>query len=446
MKEYVSYPDFLRFIDPSSLYLSQEGMKLPVCQSTGINLYLANDSQIMDFTTGMRGINIGHNHPKVLSAVAKQMEEYARSAGFFNSHKPIYQLWGSFLSFIDPRQGAVYLTNTEEKALRYAISLANLITKQSAVLRIKFFKGKQHKKPGIEILIGDENNDPNSNLDPLTHYMSCYIFLNNISDLTIESAISDLLSYLRDFNYSSTELTNISAIIIDLVNKDNGFYFPPAILLSAIRYICDRNGILYIFDERETAFGRTGRMLASLDLDVYSDLTIVGKGIANGYSLGCVLIRQEIVQGLLEDVWNDVEVDPISCAAALATIEVIHTENLLENCREMGKRLLNSLQVLQKRYSFIEDVRGIGLNYSLEFIRTENNSFTNLSKAWDLACFSLQHGLLTYCANPQSHSILLMPPINVTENQIDSALAILEQGIIKIKNTDCFTKTLSSRI
>ena len=407
-------------------------MKLKICQATGVNLYFANNARIMDFTAGMRGINLGHNHPKVLSSVAKQMEEYARSAGFFNSHKLINQLWESFLSFIDPRQGAMYLTNTEGEALRYAILLANSITKRSAVLRIKFCIGKERKKPGIEFLREDENNDPNGNLDPLTSFITCYISPINISEITIESAISELLSYLRDFNYSSTELTNISAIIIELANKDNGFYFPPPVLLSALRCLCNRYGILFIFDERETAFGRTGRMLASLDLDICSDLTIVGKGIANGTSLGCVLIRQEIVQGLLEDVWNDIEINPISCAAALATIEVIYKENLLENCREMGKRLLDGLQVLKKRYPFIEDVRGVGLNLAIEFMKTKISSSTDFSAAWHLACSSLQHGLLTYCANSQSHSILLMPPINVTENQINSAVDILEQGIIRI--------------
>jgi 4-aminobutyrate aminotransferase-like enzyme len=134
MTEYVSYPDLLRFaVDPSSLYSSQKSMKLKICQTTGVNLYLANNARIMDFTAGMRGINLGHNHPKVLSAVAKQMEEYARSAGFFNSHKLINQLWESFLSFIDPRTGSVYITNTEEEALGYAILLAHSITKRSTV-------------------------------------------------------------------------------------------------------------------------------------------------------------------------------------------------------------------------------------------------------------------------------------------------------------------------
>jgi len=324
--------------------------------------------------------------------------------------------------------------------------LAQSITKRSAVLRINFCKGKQRKKPGIELLSGDENNNPNSNLDPLTSFITCYVPPINTSELTIESVISELLSRLQNLNYLPTDPTKISAIIIDLVEKGNGFYFPPAIFLSALRCLCNRYGILLIFDEKETAFGRTGRMLASQDLDIYSDLTIVGKGIANGYSIGCVLIREEIIQGLLEDVWNDIEVDSISCVAGLTTIDVIYTENLLENCREMSKRLLDGLQVLQKRYPFIDDIRGVGLNLALEFMKTKIRPSADYSAAWGLACSSLQHGLLTYCANPQSHSILLMPPINVTENQIDSALDIIEQEIIKLENMGCYSETFSDRI
>jgi 4-aminobutyrate aminotransferase len=421
-------------------------MKLDLCQTTGLNLDLANNPRIMDFTAGIRGINLGHNHPKVMSAVAKQMEEYARSVGLINGDNPIKQLWESFLGFIDPRTGSAYFTNSEEEALRYAIFLAQSVTKRSAVLRIKFCKGKQREKPGIEFVMLDQNHHPHFNSDQFPYSMSCLIVLNNISELTIESTISEIFTYLRDLICSLTEPAKISAIIIDLVEKDNGFYSPPAVLLSALRCLCNRYEILLIFDERETAFGRTGKMFASLDLDIYSDLTIVGRGIANGYSLGCVLIKHEIVQGFLEGVWNDIEVSPISCSAALATIEVIYTENLLENCREMGKRLLDRLQDFQNTFPFIKDVHGLGLNLALEFMKTEICSSRNFSPAWDLACSSLQHGLFTYCANSLSDSVLLMPPINVTERHIDRALAILEQGIDKINKSDCYSRTLSNRI
>ena len=445
MKEDVSYPELIRFaIDPLAPYVPTEGTKFQVCQAMGINLYTANNLQIMDFTAGMNGINLGHNHPKVLSAVANQMVKYARSAGNFNNSTTIHQLWEYFSSILGSSHGYVYLTNTEEKAVRYAIRLAYSITKRPAVLRIKFCNGKQQKKPKIESLIDDKNNGQDSNLDPSTYYVNCCISPNNISELTIETAISELLSCLRDLICSPTEPAQISAIIVNLVDKDNGFFFPPLVFLSALRCLCDRYGIIFIFDERATAFGRTGKMLASQDLDVYPDLTIVGKGIANGYSLGCVIIRQEIVQGFLEDVWNDVEVDPISCTAALTTLNVIYTEDLLKNCQEMGGRLLDGLQVLQIRYPFIEDIRGMGLNIALEFINMENNSSPPLSAAWDLACFSLQHGLLTYCVNSQSRFVCLMPPINVTKDHIDRAIYILEQGLNRIQNAPCWTKSLSS--
>jgi 4-aminobutyrate aminotransferase-like enzyme len=173
-------------------------------------------------------------------------------------------------------------------------------------------------------------------------------------------------------------------------------------------------------------------MFASQALDVDPDLIIVGKGIANGYSLGCVVINQGQVTGLLEGQWNTIEINPISCAAALATLDIIYEENLLRNCREMGARLLTGLQALQKRFPIIREVRGAGLNFTLEFIQMENNSSPSSSAAWDLVCFSLEHGLLTYCASSWSQIICIIPPLNVTADQVDSALYILGLGLERI--------------
>ena len=104
----------------------------------------------------------------------------------------------------------------------------------------------------------------------------------------------------------------------------------------------------------------------------------------------------------------------------------------LKNCREIGSRLLAGLQILQKRYPIIEDVKGAGLNLTLEFIQMENNSSSNLSAAWDLVCFSLEHGLLTYCAGWRSRTVCMTPPLNVTEDQVDSAVDILGKGLERI--------------
>ncbi|MBU4446910.1 aminotransferase class III-fold pyridoxal phosphate-dependent enzyme [bacterium] len=433
MKESVGYSDLIQFgIDPLAPDSSKEGTKFRIYQASGVYLHTTNNLQIMDFTAGKNGNNLGHNHPKVLSAAVNQMEKYSRSAGNFDNSKTIYQLRKSLSGLLPLGLDSFFFTNTEEEAVRYAVWLAQTITKRSAVIRIKYCQRRQQMNTNNPSLIKAEYKVQDYNSDPSTYYVECCISPKNISEITIEIIISELLSCIRDLICPPTTPAKISAIIVELGEEDNGFLLPPAFFFSALRYLCDRYRVLFILDERATAIGRTGRMLASQALDVKPDLTIVGKGIANGYSLGCVVIKHGIVPGLLEGGWNEIEVDPISCAAALATLDVIYTENLLKNCREMGDRLLAGLHVLQKRFPIIEDVRGAGLNLTLEFIQMENNSSSKSSAAWDLVCFSLEQGLLTYCAGSRSRAVCMIPPLNVTEDQVDSALRILGQGLERI--------------
>ncbi len=433
MKESVSYSDLIQFgVDPLAPDNLKEGTKFLIYQASGIYLHTTSNLQIMDFSAGINGINLGHNHPKVLSAAVNQMEKYSRSAGYFDNSKTIYQLRKSLSGLLPLGLDSFFFTNTEEEAVRYAVWLAKSITKRSAVIRFKYCQCRQKMNTNIKSLIKAEYKVQDNNSDPSTYYVECYISPKNSSEITIETAISELLSCIRDLICPPTTPAKISAIIVELGEKDNGFFLPSAVFFSALRCLCDRYGVLLILDERATAIGRTGMMLASQALEVCPDLTIVGEGIANGYSLGCVVIKESIVPGLLDSGWNEIEVDPISCAAALATLDVIYSENLLKNCREMGDRFLAGLHILQKRYPIIEDVRGAGLNLTLEFIPMENNSSPNSSAAWDLVCFSLEHGLLTYCAGSRSQAVCMMPPLNVTENQVDSALCILGQGLERI--------------
>jgi 4-aminobutyrate aminotransferase len=386
----------------------------------------------MDFTAGINGNNLGHNHPRVISAAKNQMENYARSAGYFDNSKTLYHLRKSLSEFLPPLLNSFFFSNTEEQAVEYAVWLAHSITKRPAVLRIKYCHSWQQMKTDNTPLIKVEYYHQIYESESSTYYIECCISPKNISEITKEIIISELLACIRDLICPPTKPAKLAAIIVEVGEKDKGFLLPPAVFFSAISHLCDLYGVLLILDERTTAIGRTGTMLASQALDVDPDLTIIGKAIANGFSLGCVAIRQGIVPGLLEGGWNEIEVDPISCAAALATIDVLYTENLLKNCREMGDRFLAGLHVLQKRFPIIEDVRGAGLNLSLEFIQRRNNSSPNSSAAWDLACFSLDRGLLTYCAGPQSPIVWMMPPLNVIKDQVDSALCILGQGLERI--------------
>jgi 4-aminobutyrate aminotransferase len=163
--------------------------------------------------------------------------------------------------------------------------------------------------------------------------------------------------------------TEVATMLIEPVQGEGGYVVPPAQFLRSLRRICDEHGILLILDEVQTGFGRTGQMFAAQTFDVQPDIMCIAKGIANGFPLSATVSSRALMGKWLAGAHGTTfGGNPIACAAALATLEVIQEENLLANCREMGSRLLAGFRELQRKHAAIGDVRGVGLMVAMELI------------------------------------------------------------------------------
>jgi 4-aminobutyrate aminotransferase-like enzyme len=432
MSETISYSELIQFVsDPSALVYLREGFKVPVRRAGGVYLYTTNDLRVMDFTAGINGINIGHNHPRVLGAAVRQIREQAGRAGRINNDNLMLQLKAVLSGTLPPGVVSISCCATESEAVQFATRTARVLTKRSAVIHITIKSGGLPNLRSNGFQIKTEYRYPAFNLDPSTYFVECTIPDRHLSELSSQEIISELLSSFRDLFHHPISPSKVSAVIVDLGENKNGFFLPPVKFLNAVRYFCDQNGILLIFNEGLASIGRTGTVLAVQTLGLYPDLMIIGKGLANGFSLTSVVRMDGGISGLVEGHLNGFEPTPISLAAALATLNVIHDENLLSNCRMMGARLFVGLQALQKRFPTIGNVWGAGLNLTLELIRVEDGKTPDPAAALDLLCFSLEHGLLAHRTGSRGQAICLTPPLNVTEDQIDRALYILEQGLSK---------------
>ena len=430
MNEFDVYSDLINFVVDPMAYENLRGeAKYRVCQASGLYLHTTNNLQIMDFTTGLSGINLGHNHPSVLSAVTKQMETYSQSAGNFDNTRTIFQLRKSFSKLLSPSLFSFNFTNTEELAIKYSIRLARTLTNRSAYIKFVYNQCNILNNFSSSIHINNKYKNEDDNRDTTHYFLECRATNNYLEETTPLKITNELISIIQENNSPPIKLDKISAIIVGIGDKDNGFLPPPNNLLSAIRSMCDQYGILLIINEGGVAIGRTGTMVSSQGLDIDPDLIILGKGIANGYSLGCVVIKHGTVSGLLEDNLSTIEFNPISCAAALATLEAINDKNLLINCREMGIRLLKGLLVLKNKYTMIRDVRGSGLNLNIELSHSGYTSAPNSPEIKDLVYLCLDNGLLVYRTDPSGRTVCLMPPLNVTEDQVDQALCKLDNGL-----------------
>jgi len=206
---------------------------------------------------------------------------------------------------------------------------------------------------------------------------------------------------------------------------------PPAGWLLELRRVADKHGILLICDEVQTGFGRSGEWFASQAFGLEPDILCLAKAIANGFPLGATAARGELM-----GKWGPSSHgttfggNPISCAAALATLEVIRDESLLENARVQGAYMLEQLRELQAETPFIGEVRGVGLMVAVEFVRPGTDKEPATEAVRRILQRSLDGGLLTYPCGHWSQTIRLIPPLTVTREQVDEGLAVFRKAVL----------------
>jgi 4-aminobutyrate aminotransferase len=223
----------------------------------------------------------------------------------------------------------------------------------------------------------------------------------------------------------------VAAFLVEPIQGEGGYVIPPAEWIGELRRLADRHGILLIADEVQTGFGRTGQWFACQTLGVEPDILCLAKGIANGFPLGATAARGELM-----GKWSPFSHgttfggNPISCAAALATLEVIRDEGLLENARLQGSFLMDQLRELQAETPIIGEVRGVGLMIAVEFVRPGTAKEPGSEAAHHILQRSLEAGLLTYPCGHWSQTIRLIPPLNVTREQAEEGLAVFRKAVL----------------
>jgi 4-aminobutyrate aminotransferase len=224
---------------------------------------------------------------------------------------------------------------------------------------------------------------------------------------------------------------DVAAMIVEPIQGEGGYIFPPQSWLQALRAICDERNILLIFDEVQTGFGRTGEWFAADVYGVQPDIVCLAKGIANGFQLGATAAPREIMSR-----WGTASHgttyggNPIACAAALATLDVIREEGLLENAREQGSHILDVLHDLQAESSIIGEVRGVGLMIAVEFIKPGTDKAPNTEAVRRILDRCLEDGLLMYPCGHWTQTIRLIPPLAITRRQVDEGLGIFRRAVL----------------
>lgn len=414
---------------------------IPVAHAKGVYFWDIHGKRYLDFNSMTMCVNIGHGDERVINAIIEQARALPYAAPGMAT-LPRAQL-GKMLSEITPGDIDTFLfTLGGADANENAIKLARAYTGRHKILaRYRSYHGAT---AGAMALTGDPRRlawEPDL-MPGVVHFLDPYryrsTFHRNHPDLPEAEFCLDYLNHLEEIiQYEGAQ--NIAAIILEPVTGTNGIIIPPQGYLQGVRALCDRYGILLIADEVMSGFGRTGEWFAVDHWGVTPDLLTMAKGLTSAYApLGAVGMRPEIAAFFAERVYQGgltYNAHPISLAAAIANIQVLQQDNLIAHAREMGAVLHRKLTDLGEQHPSIGEVRNIGLFGAIELVRNRKTRepmapYNGTSPEMEMIKrYCLDAGLYIYI---HWHTLLIIPPLIITPDQLDEGFAILDRAIAQV--------------
>jgi acetylornithine/N-succinyldiaminopimelate aminotransferase len=362
-----------------------------ITKGEGCYLYDADGNKILDMFPGWAVSAIGHCHPKVVEALRKQAGELLHIDNTFYSEPQ-----GQLAKLLSDRAfgGKCFFCNSGAEANEAALKLARLHT---APEKYKFItaEGSFHGRTFATMTATAQPKHHEGLLPLLPGFV--YVPFNDVEAL--EKAFSE----------------EVAAVMVEPIQGEGGINMAKAEYLNAIRRLCDENGALLIFDEVTTGIGRTGKWFGYQHFDVEPDIMTMAKALGGGVAIGAMMATEQVAASLVPGKHaTTFGGNALVCAAAIAVIEAIEEENLLENAKQLGSYIMDKLQQLKQKHSIIDSVRGVGLMIGVQ-LSSPGAAIVN-------KC--LENGLRINCT--QGTVLRFMPPMIATKNQIDQAIEILD--------------------
>ncbi len=404
----------------------------------GVYFWDVSGKRYLDFNSMTMCVNIGHGDERVIEAIVAQARALPY-AGPPMTTKP-RALLGALLSEITPGDLDHFLyTLGGADANENAVKLAQAYTGKHKVLaRYRSYHGAT---AGAMALTGDPRRlawEPNL-MGGVVHFLDPYRYRSTFHrtnpELSEAEFTQDYLNHLEEIiQYEGPQ--TIAAILMESVTGTNGVIIPPEGYLQGVRQLCDRYGILMISDEVMSGFGRTGAWFAVDHWGVIPDLMTMAKGLTSAYApLGAVAMRPEIAEFFKDKVFQSgltYNAHPISLAAAIANIQVMQEDGLVEHARQMGAVLHRKLVDLGEQHPSVGEVRSIGLFGILELVkdrRTKEPMAPFDGSSPEMVAFRkymLDHGVYLYT---HWHTVLIIPPLIITEEQLEEGFKVLDEAL-----------------
>jgi 4-aminobutyrate aminotransferase len=425
-------PNAKRVLEGDEKYISPSYTRsYPLVAKSGRGILVTDvdGNEFFDFSAGIAVTSTGHCHPDVVAAIQKQAAELIHMSGTDFYYESMVTL-AARLSDIAPMPGPhrIYYGNSGAEAVECALKLARYHTKRQNV--IAFF-GAFHGRTMGALSLTASKPQQKRRFAPLvpgvTHVRYPDVYRSG-STLSPDDFALSCARFIEEKLFKTILAPEeVAAIFVEPVQGEGGYVVAPTIFMQELRRICDRHGIMLVVDEVQSGIARTGKWFAVEHTGVQPDMVCMAKGIASGMPLGITMTRAEIMDWVPGSHASTFGGNPIAIAAALATLDVIEKEHLLDNSASVGNHMMKRMADWPSKLKLVGDVRGRGLMIGVDIVKDKVTKEYGAAERDRIVELAFERGVLFLGCGPST--VRLCPALVVTKEEADVALDVLEECI-----------------
>ena len=395
-----------------------------IARGENAEIWDVEGKRYIDFAGGIAVLNTGHRHPAVVAAVTAQLDLYTHTCFQVLAYEPYVEL-AERINALAPGNFAkkTLFLSTGSEAVENAVKIARAYTKRAAVIA---FTSGYHGRTLLTLGLTGKVTPYKTGFGPFPAEIFHARFPDALRGVSVDESIASIEAIFKN----DVEASRVAAIIVEPVQGEGGFNVAPTEFLQRLRVLCDQLGIIMIADEIQTGAGRTGTWFAVEQSDVAPDIITMAKSMAGGFPISAVVGRAEVMDapapGGLGGTYAG---SPLSCAAALAVLDVFQKENLLQRSRELGLRLTASLKAMAARNACVADVRGLGAMVAIELCKGGDLNQPDADMAKRLAAEATRRGLILLTCGTYGNIVRILVPLTASDSIVDEGLAIIDAAL-----------------
>ncbi|MCB9436647.1 MAG: 4-aminobutyrate--2-oxoglutarate transaminase [Anaerolineales bacterium] len=405
--------------------------QLTVDHAEGAAVVDVDGNTLLDFAGGIGVLAVGHRPPAVVEALKAQAEKLIHLCAIVGTYEPFVEV-AELLNAIAPGDfpKKTVLLNSGAEAVETAVKIARSHTGRPGII---VFEGAYHGRTNMTLSMTSKFALFKKGFGPFASEVYRLPFPNvyrRPHGLSDEEFVEYAIQQLNTALVAQVDPSNVAAIVIEPVQGEGGFIPTPPRFMQRLREICDQHGILLVADEIQSGMGRTGKMFAIEHYDVVPDLITIAKSVAAGMPLAAVTGRAEVMDaphpGGLGGTYSG---NPLACVAGVEAIKMIRQPEFLQRAAVVGQRMRSHLQDLQTQFPLIGHVRGLGPMLAIELVTDHDTREPAATQTSQVTVETLKRGLITIRAGLYSNCVRFLPPLNITNDQIDEGMAVLAEAL-----------------